>query len=284
MISAYYHELNWAAIFPRDGRGMIGADSKGRVGLCFLVLECDNFLEDGVGSPPEIPVADTVALLIGSIDARLETLENEIKNLKPHSKDNWDKFEKLSPIIWSAIALFISIFVTGRLENTFKERQLQLENVKDMQELIQKLGPSTPNDAPSYTLSLAAHGRYAVVPLIQALQDGRSEHHPAIMDGLRAAGAVDHDFVCARLVEIIDNRTRLYQAEVHVAAAQLLGDLNCQGAARALHKYILRLQQANPGTAPFSAVPGSQGVSAQDIEDAKNVAERSAEALREQRE
>jgi hypothetical protein len=237
-----------------------------------------------MGSPPAVPALETVFLLARSIDDRLGNLEKEVKALKPHSKDAWDKFEKLSPIIWSAIALLISVFVTGRIENALKERQLQLENVKDMQELIQKLGPSSSADAASYTLALAAHGRYAVVPLIQALQEGRPEHRPALMDGLRAAAAVDHDFVCDQMALVINNRTQLYQAEVHISAAHLLGDIDCQRAAKQLDKYAQRLRQVTPETAPFRAIPGSQGVSSQNIEEARKAAEHSLEALRLQRE
>lgn len=213
------------------------------------------------------------------IEKRLRSIEETIERLKPSGKDTWDKLEKLSSAGWAVVTLLISIFVTGRIENALKERQLNLENVKDMQQLMEQLDKADAQSAMSYGLALGAHGRYAVAPMIQVLQSGIVEHREAAVAGLRAAAAVDQDFVCKQLVGVIQNHTRLYQMEVPESAAKLLGDLDCQVAAQPLKDYVTRLERATPDTAPFTQVPGSQGITQANIDDVKKQAQNSLAAL-----
>jgi len=211
---------------------------------------------------------------------RLNALEQKVASLKPSDKDRWDKIEKLSTGAWAVVTLFVSIFVTGRIENALKERQLYLENIKDMQALVDQLNKADPLTAMSCAVSLGAHGRYSVVPLIQALQAGVPDHRKAAEAGLSAAAAVDHDFVCQQLTGVIGNRTGLYQKEVPESAARLLGDLNCPGALDSLQAYLARLDRVTPETAPFAKIPGTQGLTTANIEQVKHTARVAVEALR----
>jgi hypothetical protein len=213
------------------------------------------------------------------IEKRLRSIEDKIEHLKPSGKDTWDKLEKLSSTGWAVVTLLISIFVTGRIENALKERQLHLENVKDMQQLMEQLDKADAQSAMSYGLALGAHGRYAVAPMIQVLQSGIVDHREAAVAGLRAAAAIDEDFVCKQLTQVIQNHTRLYQMEVHESAAKLLGDLDCQVAAQPLRDYVTRLGRSTPGTAPFTQVPGSQGLTQSNIDDVRKQAQDSLAAL-----
>jgi hypothetical protein len=131
----------------------------------------------------------------------------------------------------------------------------------------------------SYGLALGAHGRYAVEPMIQVLQSGIVDHREAAVAGLRAAAAIDEDFVCKQLSGVVQNHTRLYQMEVHESAAKLLGDLDCRTAAQPLRDYIGRLERATPETAPFTPVPGSQGITQSNIDSVKKQAQVSLAAL-----
>src|SRR5215470_12297371 len=80
-------------------------------------------------------------------EVRLQFLESQVKDLKSahadkdesKGKDWLDKFEKLSSILWPVVTLLISLFVTQRIENALKERELHLENIKDMQQLMQEI-------------------------------------------------------------------------------------------------------------------------------------------------
>ncbi|HYK51474.1 MAG TPA: hypothetical protein VEU94_17250 [Terriglobales bacterium] len=230
-------------------------------------------------NPPQpLPVTTTAP----TADDRLQAIEKRLKELKPEGKDGWDKFEKLSTLMWSVVTLLVSIFVTGRIENALKERELHLENVKDMQALMQQLDKADSSTAMSCALALGAHGRYAVAPMIQVLQAGVVDHREAAVAGLRAAAAIDEDFVCNRLTGVINNRTRLYQMEVHESAAKLLGDLNCQKAVGPLRNYVARLEQSKPDNAPFGPVPGSQALSENNIAAVKKQAQDSLTALTQQ--
>ena len=213
------------------------------------------------------------------LEERLRSIEVKIESLKPAGKDTWDKLEKLSSATWAVVTLLISIFVTGRIETALKERQLHLENVKDMQQLMQQLDKADAQTAMSCALALGAHGRYAVAPMIQVLQTGVVDHREAAVAGLRAAAAIEKDFVCGQLTGVIQNHTRLYQMEVHESAAKLLGDLDCQVAAQPLRDYIARLERATPETAPFTQVPGSQGITQTNIKDVAKQAQESLAAV-----
>lgn len=210
---------------------------------------------------------------------RLDALEKRVDHLTPDGKDFWDKAEKLSSAFWAIVTLLVSVFVTGRIETALKERELHLENVKDMQELMQQLDKADAGTAMSCALALGAHGRYAVAPMIQVLQAGIVDHRAAAVAGLRAAAAIDGPFVCEQLTGVIQNRTRLYQMEVHESAAQLLGDLNCTTAIEPLRAYLTRLNQSTPVAAPFTEVPGSQGLSQDNINDVKKHVQTSLDAL-----
>jgi hypothetical protein len=148
----------------------------------------------------------------------------------------------------------VSVLVTGRIETALKERELHLENVKDMQEIMVQFHTANDQTVMSSALALGAHGRYAAVPLIQELQAGTVGHRTAAEAGLRAAAAIDHDVVCRQLSGVIDNRTRLYQFEVHESSARLLADLECVAAVDVLSRYKARLAAATPATAPFTGV------------------------------
>ncbi len=219
-------------------------------------------------APPTPPVAD-----------RLDALEKRVDHLKPDGKDFWDKAEKLSSAFWAIVTLLVSVFVTGRIETALKERELHLENVKDMQQLMQDLDKADAGTAMSCALALGAHGRYAVAPMIQVLQAGVVDHRAAAVAGLRAAAAIDGPFVCDQLVGVIRNRTRLYQVEVHESATRLLGDLNCDKATDPLRNYLAQLDHATVATAPFTEVPGSQGLSQGNIDDVRKQARTSLDAL-----
>jgi len=198
---------------------------------------------------------------------------------KPQGRDWLERLEKLSSVFWPVITLLITLFVTDRIENALKERELHLENVKDMQQLMQQMDKADSGTAMSCALALGAHGRYAVAPMIQVLQTGVPEHRPAAMAGLRAAAAIEHDFVCQQLTGVIRNRTHLYQVEVHESAAQLLGDLDCQKAIQPLREYIARLDAASPANAAFSPVPGTEALTPANINDVKKQAQASLNAL-----
>lgn len=228
-------------------------------------------------NPPE--PASNAAPPAPSVEQRLQTIEKLIKERKPEGKDGWDKFEKISSVIWGVVTLLVSILVTGRIENALKERELHLENVKDMQQLMQNLDKADADTAMSYALALGAHGRYAVAPMIQVLQAGVVGHREAAISGLRAAAAIDGDFVCKELIRVIKNRTRLYQMEVHESAAQLLGDLDCRQAVQPLRDYVGRLQRSSPEDAPFTPVPGSRGVNQDNISGVTKRAQDSLSAL-----
>jgi hypothetical protein len=213
-------------------------------------------------------------------EAKIAELQQKIDGLKPKKKDGWDKFQAVSSFISGLLVLCVGIFVTNRVEQAFKERQLTAQNAKDMQQVLVKLTPdSSTSDVEQSALALSVFGRYAVTPLIQVIQNHVPDHHPAALVGMRAAGATDKEAVCTELEGVLTNRTKLYSFEVHRGIAGVLGDLDCQRSLPALRAYMKSLSSASPATAPFTKALGAQELTNADFNSVKQVAITSIAAL-----
>lgn len=217
---------------------------------------------------------------IKGVEQKLKDIDQRLDGLKPRKKDFWEKFQATSSFLSGIIVLLATLLVTNRIDHALKERQLQTENVKDMQTILAKLSTSaSTEDARNSSLTLAAYGRYAIPPFIEILQNHPPEHRDAAMAGLRAVGATDPKAVCDQLSRVLKNRTRLYHFEVHQSAAQVLGDMDCKSAIPVLQSYVQDLGAASPASAPFTQAPGAQQLTKEDIDTVKGTAEASLRAL-----
>lgn len=170
-------------------------------------------------------------------------------------KDRWDKMQALSPFITGVVLAAIGYFLTGSVDQAVQKSQLQFNYVKEMQELLAKLGDSktTPEEANTTAVALAAFGSYSIPPLLNEVQSGQPNREAAGEYGLRAVALADPKNACPALGRILENRTAAYNWLTHRAAIRILGRANCQMARPVLVGYQSRLDGAGSSPDGFAA-------------------------------
>lgn len=177
-----------------------------------------------------------------SLEDRIAKIEEQMEKQqkkKKKPKDFWDKLQAVSSLISGLVVVIVAYFLTGSVNQALQERQLELSNLTAMRELMVKLGSpdiSLP-DAEATTITLAAFGKYAVVPLINQLQSERDIKVLAAEKGLRVLSLTHRAEVCESLMAILKNRTRLFTWQTHRRAIGLIGDINCVPAKPLLEQY-----------------------------------------------
>src|SRR5262249_15021800 len=154
-------------------------------------------------------------------------------------KDNWDKLQALSPLITGVVLAAIGYFLTGSVNQAFQKSQLQFNYVKEMQELLGKLGDpkTTPEEAKTTAVALAAFGSFSVAPLLNEIQSGELNRPAAGEYGLRVVALADPGNTCPVLGRVLENRSAAYNWLTHRAAIRILGSANCQTARSVLEHY-----------------------------------------------
>jgi hypothetical protein len=189
---------------------------------------------------------------------RLADLENAPRSVK--RKDAWDVVGVLMPIINAVVLAAVGWWLTGAVEAGFKREQLQLAQVKEMQELISRMTAEKIDSAAALptALTLAAYGKPAVAPLLAVLTERYDEiRGPAAEAALRAVGLAHREDVCTPVLVVMGSRAGRFGWPVHATAIRLLGDMRCVEAVRELTALERRLTTTNVEglAADFAASP-----------------------------
>src|SRR5258708_13243279 len=169
--------------------------------------------------PPGAP-GDGAAAEIASLRQRLDKLE---KDGKP-----WYSSDLFSSVLSGVILAAFGFFLTGRLEQAAKERELGIQSAKEMQELLVKISSGTHDDAEASALSLTTYGSYSIAPLIENLQYA-PDRALAAEHALDALALTDKEDLCNELGLVLENRTQPYVPAPHDAVIQILGAADCDG-------------------------------------------------------
>jgi hypothetical protein len=163
-----------------------------------------------------------------NVDERLRKLEQEISKLRtPY----WiELFKAVSPIIAGLVVAITGYLLTGSISNALQQGQLQLSNVREMRDLLLKLGDPkiSLDEATATARTLSAFEHFAVPPLISLLESGSETKILAAEEGLRAVGLSNPAAVCKQLLTVFNNRTRLFSLETHRRTIRLTGQLACR--------------------------------------------------------
>jgi len=176
---------------------------------------------------------------------RAEELSREVAKLKPEGKDFWDKLQAASSLISGVALAFIGYFFTDSVKVALQERQLRLEHVKEMREVLLKMGSPalTPEEAEANAITLSAFGEESIVPLITQLDSGENRALGA-EKGLRAVGLTSQEKTCAALQQVVRNRSGLFRWDTHQVAIRLTSELGCKGTKGDLERYDAMLDSA----------------------------------------
>lgn len=191
-----------------------------------------------------------------SPETRLQRLEAEIAKLKAPPILWLEILKALSPLLAGVAVAWVGYGLTGSLNNALQRKHYELSNVKEMRDILLKLGSSetTLEESMASVRTLSAFGTAAITPLISLLESGGDTKIPAAQEGLRAVALSDVAEVCRQLTNIANNRTRLFTWETHRWTIQLLGELNCQESKEPLEAYqgLLKKSSGDPAFAPYS--------------------------------
>jgi hypothetical protein len=182
------------------------------------------------------------ALAVAAIYDRMNKLETGGNN----KKDHWYSSQLFSSILSGVILAAFGFFLTGRLEQASKERELTITSAKEMQELLVKISTGTKDEAEAAALSMTTYGQYSISPLIENLQYG-PERASAAERGLRALVLTDPKNLCSILSSVLENRTQLYTAASHSAVIRILGAGSCTEAISVLRQYADLIKRADAG-------------------------------------
>lgn len=197
----------------------------------------------------EGPPAFNAALEIFSIYDRLHKLEtNALETNANDKKNHWYDSQLFSSVLSGVILAVFGFALTGRLEQSAKERELNIQSAKDMQELLVKMSTGKGDEADAAAVTLTAYGRYAIPPLIQNLQYS-PERALAAEHGLDALAITVPEDLCNNLGTVLQNRTQRYTAASHAPVIRIMGVAGCTGSAQIqiLREYADLIKRADAG-------------------------------------
>jgi hypothetical protein len=183
------------------------------------------------------------AVEVAAIYDRLRRLESGVNTSRGH----WYDSQLFSSVLSGIILAVFGLFLTGRIEQAAKERELNIQSAKEMQELLVKISNGNADEAEAAALSLTTYGRYSIPPLIENLQ--YAQRAIAAERGLQALALTNGEELCVNLTAVLDNRTQRYTAGGHSAVIRILGAADCKRALPALRRYadMIKRVDTDPG-------------------------------------
>ena len=200
--------------------------------------------KDGGGTSRPSVVPFDSALELSSLYDRLRRLETPTKE----NPSRWYSSEVFKTVLSGVILAAFGFLLTGRLEQSAKERELNTTNATEMQGLLTKVSTAQQQEANAAALALTAFGRYAIPPLVMEL-DVSTTSRIAAEDALISMGLTNQTDICTILGQVLDNRTQRYTAQSQTSVIRILGVTNCQTAVPALRTYEKFLKAADADTA-----------------------------------
>jgi hypothetical protein len=178
-------------------------------------------------------MAEDLAAICSEISRQKKRLERLERRVLAHkdgpAKGITERMQSWATILTPLLIAFLGWYLTDRVNETLKTRELQLGNAKEMQPLILQVeSAKTPDEALSAGTALSAFGNTAIPPMMQLLRSGGSNSQQGAEEGLRTIGGADPASVCVQVAAILQNRTQLYSWQNQRSALRLIGQLDCQ--------------------------------------------------------
>src|SRR5690242_16121740 len=109
-------------------------------------------------------------------------------------KDFWEKLQSASGLLTGLLIFAATYMLSDRVKMAMDQRRFQFENVKEMRDLLLKLGDSkiTLEQAEAESTALSLFGEPAIAPLIIQLNKEQNQALGA-KQGLRAVGLIESE-------------------------------------------------------------------------------------------
>lgn len=185
-----------------------------------------------------LEIHGTLQLEPAAAEARLKNIEEKLAGGQSKGMSAWI-LDILKTLLPSIVLALLGFALKDTVDQALRERQIQLEAVKEMERLVPDLQKTDiiRADAQAKAAQLAAFGRYSVPFFVNILEVGNQNAGVGAEDGLRMVARSEPEAVCATLQTVIQNRTGLYRWQTHLSALEVLGQATCSKACRDISKY-----------------------------------------------
>ncbi|HEX7114708.1 MAG TPA: hypothetical protein VF193_06220 [Steroidobacter sp.] len=180
-----------------------------------------------------------------ALDARLTSLESDLRKLKRSSLRDW--LQTLAPYVTGLIVAAFGFWIKDSVTLALQREQLDLEYVKNMRDLIKAFDEAeTQAAADANAVALAMYGKHAIIPLVERLEGG--DVAPIAAErGLRVIGSEHPEVACSRFVRVVNDRSRRFRWQTHKTMIKVIGQSSCAEARADLIAYRAALAQVGTG-------------------------------------
>jgi hypothetical protein len=175
-----------------------------------------------------VEVHGTLQVEPADVEARLKKLEAKVEGGAGKGALAWI-LDILKTLLPSIVLALVGFALKDTVDQALRERQIQLEAVKEMEKLAPDLQKNdlVRIDAQAKAAQLAAFGRYSVPFFVNILEVGNQNAALGAEDGLRMVARSEPKSVCSSLQAVIRSRSGLYHWQTHLAALKVLGQAGC---------------------------------------------------------
>jgi hypothetical protein len=180
----------------------------------------------------------TLQLELAAVEARLKKIEEKLDGKEERGALSWI-LDLLKTLLPSVVLALIGFALKDTVDQALREREIQLEAVKEMEKLAPDLQKNdlVRIDAQAKAAQLAAFGRYSVPFFVNILEVGNQNAALGAEDGLRMVARSEPETVCSTLQAVIRSRSGLYHWQTHLAALKILGQARCTEACKVVEDY-----------------------------------------------
>jgi len=196
-------------------------------------------MADGeVPHPRTLEIHGTLQLEPAAVEARLKKIEEKLDARSDKGAWAWI-LDVLKTLLPSIVLALLGFALKDTVDQALREREIQLEAVKEMEKLVPDLQKTDliRADAQAKAAQLAAFGRYSVPFFVNILEVGNQNAGVGAEDGLRMVARSEPAPVCAALQTVIQSRSGLYHWQTHLSALEILGQAGCTKACRDVADY-----------------------------------------------
>lgn len=194
--------------------------------------------DDEASRPGTLEVHGTLQVEPAAVESRLKKIEEKLNSGQGKGLLAW-VLDVLKTLLPSVVLAVVGFALKDTVDQALRERQIQLEAVKEMEKLVPDLQKVdiVRIDAQAKAAQLAAFGRYSVPFFVNILEVGNQNAALGAEDGLRMVARSEPEAVCSPLQAVIHSRSGLYHWQSHLAALEILGQVGCTRACKEVVSY-----------------------------------------------
>jgi hypothetical protein len=172
------------------------------------------------------------------IVTRLDALHAQVGKLQP-ARPWLERHAFLVAPMVTVVVFLLGFFLKDWVDQELRERQFRLSSAQAVQGHIQTLAAPGASGAEriAVAVALAEFGEVAVASLARHLRLREEASRGAAMEGLRTAGLIARERVCAELGYVLERDRLDYPWWSQASAAELLADLRCRDGAVVLARF-----------------------------------------------